>query len=200
MIKMIQTLIEAINMIPRQFYADANEEEASKLVLEKFVSQFIVRYRKIAGDYCGTELVLPSSEAVQSFAVDPDRKNMLRRLTTGLSSFDEVNPTLIMEPSQQVDSLPQKILVELNTEFKLNRPLFYWNFFKLHFLLDKMVYSHGFYCIIHQDVCSIQKKVNAYYERGLYASWKAENIFFLVKKDYKSDVVVLNYKGALLSH
>lgn len=46
MIKMIQTLIEAINMIPRQFYADANEEEASKLVLEKFVSQFIVRYKK----------------------------------------------------------------------------------------------------------------------------------------------------------
>lgn len=191
--KTIQTLIEAINMIPRQFYT--NDKGASDLVSEKFMSQFIARYRKATGDYCSTELVLPTSEPVQSFAATPEKKNMVRRLMTGLSSLNSVNPTLIMEQSKQFDSLPQKILIELNTDFKLSRPLFCWNFFKLHFLLDKMMYSCGFYLIVHQDVSSIQKKINAYYERELYVSWKAEKIFFLVKKDYKSDVIVLNYKG-----
>lgn len=191
--KTIQTLIEAINMIPRQFYT--NNEGVADFVSEKFISQFIARYRKATGDYCSTELVLPTSEPVQSFAATPDKKNMVRRLMTGLSSLNSVNPTLIMEQSKQFDSLPQKTLVELSTDFKLSRPLFYWNFFKLHFLLDKMMYSCGFYFIVHQDVPSIQKKINAYYERELYVSWKAEKIFFLVKKDYKSDVVVLNYKG-----
>lgn len=191
--KTTQTLIEAVNMIPRQFYTTG--ESTSECVSEKFMSQFIARYRKITGDYCSTELVLPTSEPVQSFAVTPDKRNMVRRLTTGLSSLNSVNPILIMEQPKQVDSLPQKTLIEFNTDVKLSRPLFYWNFFKLHFLLDKMMYSCGFYFIVHQDVCSIQKKINAYYERELYVSWKAENIFFLVKKDYKSDVVVLNYKG-----
>lgn len=191
--KTIQTLIEAINMIPRQFYT--NNEVASELISEKFMSQFIARYRKTTGDYCSTELILPTSEPVQSFAATPDKKNMIRRLMTGLSSLSSVNPTLIMEQPKQFDSLLQKTLIEVSTDFKLSRPLFYWNFFKLHFLLDKMVYSCGFYFIVHQDVCSIQKKINAYYERELYISWKAENIFFLVKKDYKSDVIVLNYKG-----
>lgn len=71
--KTIQTLIEAINMIPRQFY-NTIDEGASELAHEKFVSQFTVRYRKITGDYCSTELFLPSSEAVQSFAVTPEKK------------------------------------------------------------------------------------------------------------------------------
>ena len=62
--KTIQTLIEAINMIPRQFY-NTIDEGASELAHEKFVSQLTVRYRKITGDYCSTELFLPSSEAVQ---------------------------------------------------------------------------------------------------------------------------------------
>lgn len=192
--KTIQTLIEAINMIPRQFY-NTIDEGASELAHEKFVSQLTVRYRKITGDYCSTELFLPSSEAVQSFAVTPEKKKMVRKLMAGLSSLCSVNSTLIMEQTGQVDSLPQKTLIELNMDLKLSRPLFYWNLFKLNFLLDKMMYSCGFYFIIHQDVCSVQKKINAYYERGLYVSWKAENIFFLVKKDYKSDVIVLNYKG-----
>ena len=69
--KTIQMLVEAINMIPRQFYTSVGDENSSGLIYDRLVSQLTVRYRKITGSYCKTEVYLPSSEIIQKFASTP---------------------------------------------------------------------------------------------------------------------------------
>lgn len=190
--KSIQMLVEAVNMIPRQFYPKYPNDNISESVYERLVSQLTIRYRKLTGGYCRTELLLPTSENIQKFAYTPENKAMIRKLTTGIASLVP-KPTFLME---QASELPLPVtIVEVKMDHKLQRGVFYWDFFKLHFLVEQNRGSCGIYFIINQDVISVQKKISAYYERGLYTSLSAENIFFLIKKDYNSDIVVLNYKG-----
>lgn len=189
--KTIQMLVETISLIPRQFYRNQSEEDASGLVHQQFTSQLAVRYRKLTGNLCRSELYLPSSEVLRKFASTPDKKAMVRRLATGIS---DPKPSLFIENTANLP-LSQVTIIELTTDSKLKRGAFYWDLFKLHFLVDQNRNSCGIYCIINQDAPSIQKKIDAYYKREFYTSFRAENIFFLIKKNYNSNMVVLNYKG-----
>lgn len=190
--KPIQMLIEAINLIPRQFYPKLSTDSTSELAYDRLVSQLTIKYRKVTGGYCRTELLLPSSEKIQKFACTLENKVMIRSLATRITSV-ALKPTFIME---QPSDLPLPVtIVEIKMDHKLQRGKFYWDFFKLHFLVEQNRGACGIYFIINQDVVSVQKKISAYYERGLYTCLRAENIFFVIKKDYNSDIVVLNHKG-----
>ena len=181
-------LVEAINMIPRQFYTSVGDENSSGLIYDRLVSQLTVRYRKITGSYCKTEVYLPSSEIIQKFASTPEKKILVRKLNAGISSNSGLKPTLLMEQNINLSS-SQKTMIILNTDCKLRRGIFYWEFFILHFLA---------YIIINQEITSIKKKIDAYYKLGLYNSLSADNIFFLIKKNYASDITILNYKGEII--
>lgn len=194
--KTIQILVEAIKLIPRQFYAN-NSGDNTGLSCERFASQLTVRYRKVSGAHCRTETLLPTSEIIEKFACTPEKKAMLRKLAVGISSVSESSPCLFMEQSVTLP-LSQVTIIELMTECKLKRGAFYWDFFKLHFLVEQTRTSSGIYFIINHDVDSIQKKICAYYERGFYVSLREENIFFLIKKDYGSQIVILNSRGDII--
>lgn len=120
---------------------------------------------------------------------------MVKRLSIGISPVNEHKPTLFMEQTIELPLLSSGTIIELKTDCKLSGGMFYRDFFKLHFLVDQSRTSCGIYLIINQDISSVLKKINAYYERGFYTSRRTENIFFLIKKDYNTNAVVLNYKG-----
>lgn len=191
--KTIQQLVEAICLIPRQFFSKASSGDTSGVFHERFVSQLIIKYRKLSGGFCRTESILPTSETIQKFACTPERNAMIRKLAIGIASANNPHPNLFMEQASNLSLL--MAIVEVKTERKLQRGVFYWDLFKLHFLVEQDRCSCGVYFIINQDVESVQKKISAYYARGFYTSLRAENVFFLVKKDYSSDVVVLDYRG-----
>lgn len=193
--KTIQLLTEAINMIPRQFFSNVISDDTTVSAYERFVSQLIVKYRKIAGGYCRTELFFPSSDIIQKFASTAENKAMVKRLSIGISSVNEHKPTLFMEQTIELPLLSSGTIIELKTDRKLSRGMFYWDFFKLHFFVDQNRSSCGIYLIINQDISSVLKKIDAYYERGFFTSRRMDNIFFLIKKDYSTNAVVLNYKG-----
>lgn len=195
--KTIQILAEAIGMIPRQFYSNCSGDNSTRLSCERFASQLIVRFRKVSGTHCKTETLLPTSEIIEKFACTPEKKAMLRKLAAGISSVSEFTPCLFMEQSVTLP-LSKVTIVELMTERKLKRGAFYWDFFKLHFLVEQNRTSSGIYFIINQDVDSIQKKISAYYERGFYASLREDDIFFLIKKDYSSEIIILNSRGDII--
>ena len=195
--KTIQMLVEAINMIPRQFYTSVGDENSSGLIYDRLVSQLTVRYRKITGSYCKTEVYLPSSEIIQKFASTPEKKILVRKLNAGISSNSDLKSTLLMEQNINLSS-SQKAMIILNTDCKLRRGIFYWEFFILHFLAEQKRNSIGAYIIINQEITSIKKKIDAYYKLGLYNSLSADNIFFLIKKNYASDITILNYKGEII--
>lgn len=193
--KNIQLLVEAINMIPRQFFSNVTSDDTTVSAYERFVSQLVVKYRKIAGGYCRTELFFPSSDIIQKFASTAENKAMVKRLSIGISSVNEHKPTLFMEQTIELPLLSSGTIIELKTDRKLSRGMFYWDFFKLHFIVDQNRSSCGIYLIINQDISSVLKKIDAYYERGFFTSRRMDNIFFLIKKDYNTNAVVLNYKG-----
>lgn len=197
MSKTIQMLIEAINMIPRQFYTKSITSKDCSMY-EKFISQFAIRYRKIAGGYCRTEVILPSSEIIQKFA-SLENKVMVKKLAIGISPENEFEPTLFMEQTADMPLLSAETIIELKADCKLRRADFYWDFFKLHFLVDEGRCSYAIYLIINQDVSSIQKKIIAYYERGFLTSSRPEKIYFLIKKDFDATLIVLNYRGELVT-
>lgn len=191
--KTIKMLVEAISMIPRQFYSNITNDDGG-VMYEKFVSQLAIRYRKIAGGYCRREVLLPSSEIIQKFASE-ENKIIVKKLAIGISSEKELKPTIFMEQTTDLPLLATEAIIELKTDVKLRRSYFYWDFFKLHFLVSEGRCSCGVYFITNQDVDSIQKKINAYYERGFFTSPRPEKIFFLIKKDYNANLFVLDYKG-----
>lgn len=192
--KAVQELVHAIGMIPRQFFNNTTTDICSDTAYEQFVSQLIVRYRKITGNYCKTELVLPSSESIRKFADYEDNKMMVRKLTASLSSSANNNPSLFIELAGG-SSASQVAIMEIRADEKLKRGAFYWDFFKLNYHVDNHRCICGAYFIINQDVDSIQNKIAAYYDKSFYSSLRAENIYFLIKKNYASDVVILDYKG-----
>lgn len=191
--KTIKMLVEAISMIPRQFYSNITNDDGG-VMYEKFVSQLAIRYRKIAGGYCRREVLLPSSEIIQKFASE-ENKIIVKKLAIGISSEKELKPTIFMEQTTDLPLLATETIIELKTDVKLRRGCFYWDFFKLHFLVSEGRCSCGVYFITNQDVASIQKKNNAYYERGFFTSSRPEKIFFLITKDYNANLFVLDYKG-----
>lgn len=191
--KTIQLLVDAICLIPRQFFANDSSDDASRMIHERFVSQLTIKYRRLTGCYCRTESILPTSETIQKFACTAEKKAVIKKLTTEIASVISPHPTLFMEQASNLSLL--MTIVEVKTECKLQRAVFYWDLFKLHFLVEQDRSSCGVYFIINQDVDFVQKKISAYYDRGFYTSLRAENIFFLIKKDYKSDVVALDYRG-----
>lgn len=192
--KTIQVLIEAINLIPRQFYFNASHDKNTNISYERFVSQLTIRHRKLTGSFCRTEQFLPSSEVIQKFASTPEKIAMIRKLALGLSSVNEHKPSLFFDQAVNLP-LTQVTMIELKTDCKLQRAIFYWDFFKLHYFVEQNRNSYGIYFIVNQDVDSVKKKIEAYYKRGFHSSLRVENIFFLIKKGYDSDIVVLDYKG-----
>lgn len=192
----IQILIEAISLIPRQFYSDSSGDCTSGLVHQRFMSQLTVRYKKLTGNNAWPEIISPDCKMIREFTSTPDKKAIVHKLVTGIPSTNDLKPSLFMENPAN-SPLSQTTIIELSTESKLKRAIFYWSLFKLHLLADLNRNSCCIYCIINIEETSIQKKIAAYYERGFYSSFNAKNIFFLIKKNYSSKIVVLNYKGEI---
>lgn len=192
----LQKLIKAISLIPRQFYSNSSDDCTSELVHQRFISQLIVRYKKLTGINAQPEIISPACKMIQEFTSTPDKKAIVHKLVTGIPSTNDLKPSLFTE-NPATPPFSQATFIELSTESKLKRAIFYWSFFKLHLLADLNRNSCCVYCIINIEEISIQKKITAYYERGFYSSFNTENIFFLIKKNYSSKIVVLNYKGEI---
>lgn len=60
------------------------------------------------------------------------------------------------------------------------------------------MYLYTVWIVIKQQVSTIQKKLIAYKPEKLYRSKNVKNIFFLLKKDFETDVILLNAEGKII--
>lgn len=197
----IPVLIQAINSIPRQFFANTNNDLSGSKEA-RLASQLIFRYRRQSDDLARVENIQPVSEIIKRCcpAENEDTLSvMLKQIIRGIPVNSDPTPTIFIEHTGKTVTFSQKMLIGINSKMKIYRGAFYWDLFKINLLMDKLLYPSAAYFITNQEASAIEKKIAAYYEHNFYVSCNAaKNLFFLLKKSYDSDVIVLDSKGRII--
>ena len=196
-------ILQAIQNIPRQFYADNNKinQDSPKNANDTLTSLFISRYRRLTGTMPRSPQILPTSSIIQDILKNmPEQKgkslsDMINYISGNMPVSSSPTQTILFENTEPGSSTKQNMILELRADIKISWSKFDWDFFKLNLFVEQYGYTNGFYLLVNQQAEAVRKKIEDYYSQNLYSSYNAGNIYFILKKDYDSEIVILDANG-----
>lgn len=197
----VQLLLRAILSLPRQIYLNSSLEGN---VNDKLASLLISRYRRLASDLPNSEHILPTSEKVRNCLKGmPEQKSfalsaMVEDIAHNMPVNGTLSPMIHFEWAIPDSKAVRNVVLNLRADMRLSQSKFNWDFFLLNLFMDQFGYAYGFYLIVNQQVECIRKKLEEYYSQNLYASYNAGNLFFLLKRDYEADLIIINANGEIV--